>query len=107
MAVLDAISPRSIVASNESVVPAIRRFAVPISLTLILLLAGILRFTGRDWDEGQNLHPDERFLTMVATTVTWPDGVGEYFDSQTSPLNPYNHEGFPTFIYGTFPLFLG
>ncbi|CAN5784954.1 hypothetical protein BH23CHL4_BH23CHL4_06610 [soil metagenome] len=107
MAVLDALSPRAFASTNETVVPAVRRYAVPISLTLILLLAGLLRFTGRNWDDSQNLHPDERFLTMVATTISWPDSIGGYFDSQTSTLNPYNYENFPTFIYGTFPLFLG
>jgi 4-amino-4-deoxy-L-arabinose transferase-like glycosyltransferase len=30
--------------------------------------------------------------------------VGEYFNSATSPLNPYNHGG--SFVYGTLPLFL-
>src|SRR5680860_1627829 len=107
MAVFDALSPKAFASTNEAVVPAILRYAVPISLTLILLLAGLLRFTGRNWDDSQNLHPDERFLTMVATTITWPDGIGGYFDSETSTLNPYNYENFPTFIYGTFPLFLG
>jgi YYY domain-containing protein len=85
----------------------VRRYAVPIALALILLLGGILRLSGRNWDDSQNLHPDERFLTMVATQISWPDSIGGYFDSATSPLNPYNHENFPTFIYGTFPLMLG
>jgi YYY domain-containing protein len=83
------------------------RLAVPVALSLILFLGGFLRFTGRNWDEGQYLHPDERFLTMVATGISWPGSISEYFDSARSPLNPYNYESFPTFIYGTFPLFLG
>ncbi len=91
----------------------ITRFAVPVTLALILVLAGLLRLTHGDWDDGQNLHPDERFLTMVATNIGWPDSIAEYLDSQTSPLNPYNvkdSEGnnvYPTFIYGTFPLTVG
>ncbi|MGD9714117.1 MAG: glycosyltransferase family 39 protein, partial [Thermomicrobiales bacterium] len=89
------------------------RIAVPAALILILLLGGLLRLTNRDWDNGQNLHPDERFLTMVATAVQWPDGITGYLDSQSSPLNPYNvrdgdgNASFPTFIYGTFPLIVG
>ena len=76
-----------------------------IAFSLILTLAGLLRLTGRNWDEGQYLHPDERFITMVATALRWP-GVGGYFDSTNSTLNPYNM-GYGSFIYGTVPLFLG
>jgi len=90
-----------------------RRHAVTIAILAILLAGGVLRFTGRNWDDGQYLHPDERFLTMVGTGVQWPGSIGEYFDSAASPLNPYNQRDadgnprFPTFIYGTFPLFVG
>ena len=100
------VTRRTARARSESAGAIVRRYAVPIALTLILVLGGVLRFTGRDWDEGQHQHPDERFLVMVATGISWPDSIGQYFDSATSPLNPYNHESFPTFIYGTFPLFL-
>jgi len=78
----------------------------------VLIVAAVLRFTGQNWDQSHYVHPDERFITMVATGIEWPGSVGEYFDSQTSPLNPYNvkdadgNNVFPTFIYGTFPLFL-
>ena len=82
-----------------------RAIAVPAALLGIMLLAGLLRFTGQNWDQAQNLHPDERFITMVATGIEWPSSLGEYFDTATSPMNPYNHD-FPTFIYGTFPLYL-
>ncbi len=81
-----------------------RAFAVPAALLGIMLLAALLRFTGQDWDAGQNLHPDERFITMVATALQWPSGPGEYFNTPVSTLNPYNFE-YPTFIYGTFPLY--
>ncbi|MER3438600.1 MAG: hypothetical protein C4346_14000, partial [Chloroflexota bacterium] len=79
--------------------------AVSLVFLAILLAGGALRFTGRNWDEGHYLHPDERFITMVATSIRWPDSLAGYFDSATSPLNPYNNN-FGTFIYGTFPLFL-
>ena len=81
-----------------------RRLTTWIPFSLILALAGLLRFTGRNWDQGQYLHPDERFITMVATALRWP-GVGGYFDSANSTLNPYNM-GYGSFIYGTVPLFL-
>ena len=100
-------------ASARSSALDLTRFAVPVTLMLILLLGGLLRLTHGDWDDGQNLHPDERFLTMVATTVQWPDGIRDYLDSQSSPLNPYNVQNadgtptYPTFIYGTFPMVVG
>jgi uncharacterized membrane protein len=74
-------------------------------LIAVLLIGAVLRFTGLNWDENQHLHPDERFLTMVETAIAWPTGMGEYFDSARSPLNPYNR-GYDTFVYGTLPLFL-
>jgi hypothetical protein len=73
-------------------------------LILILALAAGLRFTGVNWDEGSHIHPDERFLTMIATDIKWPS-AGSYFDSENSSLNPYN-TGNKFFVYGTFPLFL-
>lgn len=87
------------------------------ALTLILLLGAVLRLTGVNWDAEQHLHPDERFLTMVTSALQLPgfdvasrppNGCakwGGYFDTQCSPLNPYNHN-FGLFVYGTFPIFL-
>ncbi|HEX3304514.1 MAG TPA: glycosyltransferase family 39 protein, partial [Thermomicrobiales bacterium] len=70
----------------------------------ILMVAGWLRFTGIEWGKNLYLHPDERFQTMVVVAAKWPSSLSEYFDSQASPLNPYNN-GFGSYIYGTFPLF--
>lgn len=75
------------------------------ALLLILIIAAVLRFTGLDWDNGRYLHPDERFMVMVTDDTAWPDSISGYFDSATSPLNPYNTRH-GTFVYGTFPLFL-
>ncbi|MDQ7029850.1 MAG: DUF2298 domain-containing protein [Ardenticatenia bacterium] len=75
---------------------------VPFWLGLILLVGGVLRFTGLNWDQGQHLHPDERFLTMVETALRWPSSVGEYLDEARSPLNPRN-VGYSFFVYGTLP----
>src|SRR5215203_2259145 len=74
-------------------------------LLLILLAAGWLRLSGVNWDQGTHLHPDELFLTMVATDIRWPLSIGEYFDTNRSPLNPTN-VGRPFFVYGTLPLFV-
>ena len=50
-------------------------------MVAILLLGGILRFTGLGWGEHQHLHPDERFLTMVENSLQWPKSLKEYFDT--------------------------
>ncbi|CAG0929996.1 hypothetical protein TFLX_01532 [Thermoflexales bacterium] len=80
-------------------------------LPIVLLLIGIIafgayfRFGGLDWGEGNLLHPDEYFLMGVTSNVQLPKDLGEYFDSQNSPLNPYN-KGAGTFVYGNLPLFI-
>jgi YYY domain-containing protein len=78
---------------------------VTLALIAILLLGGTLRLTGLDWDEGQHLHPDERFLTMVENALTWPSSLGEYLDTAANPLNPYN-KGQGSYVYGLLPLTL-
>lgn len=87
---------------------------------LIIAVAAVLRFTGVNWDNGSQLHPDERFLLMVegalrpgfvattangSTVQTRSAPIWEYyFDSARSGLNPHN-VGYGFFVYGTFPLF--
>jgi YYY domain-containing protein len=93
-------------------------WVVPILLALILLFGATVRLTGMNWDEDQHLHPDERFLTMVESSLALPGTKnvggrlptgcarwGGYFDTRCSPLSPYNHD-FGFFVYGTFPIFL-
>ena len=81
-----------------------RRRARAILLAL-LLLGGLFRFQGLDWDAGHHLHPDERFISMVEEKLTLPEGAGAYFDSKRSTLNPYNR-GEGSFVYGTLPMLL-
>ncbi|MEP6894899.1 MAG: hypothetical protein ABI986_04755 [Chloroflexota bacterium] len=84
---------------------------------LVLVLAGYLRLTGVNWGEGQNQHPDENFLSGVLGSLQahkcddatipveacpsdqkhWM-GIGDYFNSQTSTLNPYNR-GYAFYVY--------
>jgi len=71
----------------------------------IILLALFLRFQNIDWDSGFHLHPDERFLTMVGNAMKIPNSVEQYFNPDTSPLNPPN-AGFSFFVYGAFPIIL-
>ncbi|PIU73254.1 hypothetical protein COS78_03260 [Candidatus Shapirobacteria bacterium CG06_land_8_20_14_3_00_40_12] len=77
-----------------------------IILLLIVLLAFSLRIYGLNWDGGNHLHPDERFLTMVASDIKLPSSISQYFSTATSPLNPGNYPPYQFFVYGTFPLFL-
>ncbi len=78
---------------------------VPLWLGVILLGAALLRFAGQDWDAGQHLHPDERFLSFVETGLKWPGDrlLASYFNEPTSTLNPAN-VGFASFSYGDFPV---
>lgn len=82
-----------------------------VALFVILLLGALLRFHGLGWDQPEGadyplqMHPDERFLSIVSNGADWPSSPGEYFDTDTSPLNPYNIEGVNAYVYGTFPLF--
>jgi YYY domain-containing protein len=91
-------------------------------LVLVLAAATYFRVVGLNWDDNQHLHPDERFLTMVesvlqvkkcaspdlplescpADQVRWL-GVGDYFDTANSPLNPQNR-GYGFFVYGDLPI---
>ncbi len=100
-------------------VSASRRFEYT-AFALILALAAALRLTGVNWDNGSQLHPDERFLFMVegairpGLVIPGSNGAGDstreapiwqyYFDSARSGLNPHN-VGYGFFVYGTFPLF--
>ncbi|MET0152238.1 MAG: DUF2298 domain-containing protein [Candidatus Binatia bacterium] len=79
--------------------------ACALGVFALMVAAATLRLQGLDWDQGQHLHPDERFLTMVETAIRAPRSLAEYFDSARSPLNPGNH-GYGFFVYGTLPLFL-
>lgn len=93
-------------------------------LAIILLSAAALRLTGLDWDAFQHHHPDERYITWVATTIDFPSIRGSDWAAQwrpeTSTFNPFHWppgagsegivvlEGQPRdFAYGHAPLYLG
>lgn len=92
--------------------PLRRALDSPVLLAVILLLGAALRFHGLDWDTPPGasyplqMHPDERFLSLVADRIDWPSSPAEYFDTPRSPLNPYNDGETNSYVYGTFPLFL-
>ncbi len=74
-----------------------------LTLISILVIALALRFYGLNWDQGTHLHPDERFLTMVATSTRLPSSLSEYLDPSKSTLNPYNND-YDFYVYGMFPM---
>lgn len=69
----------------------------------IILIGAFFRFFSIDWDQGNHLHPDERFLTMVGTAMHLPTSFANYLDPATSPFNPANI-GHQFYVYGTFPV---
>ena len=74
-------------------------------LVVILVLAAAFRFTGVNWDEHTHLHPDERFLTMVSSALEPVKSIPDYFNTETSTLNPHNR-GYGFYVYGTLPVFI-
>src|SRR4051794_18568668 len=54
------------------------------------------------WDSDTGQHPDERFMTDVATYLKMPASLDEYLDSSRNPLNPRN-SGHPFYVYGLLP----
>ncbi|MGD8455568.1 MAG: DUF2298 domain-containing protein [Anaerolineales bacterium] len=75
-----------------------------LGLVFLLLVGAYFRLVGLDWDADQNLHPDERFLTGVETALVPVDSLSDYWDTDTSTLNPHN-QGYGFFVYGTLPIF--
>jgi len=73
-----------------------------LGLVIVLIIGAYFRFTGLNWDDGQYLHPDERFMTSVASSIT-PGNPLQYFDTANSTLNPFPYG---SYTYGMFPLFL-
>lgn len=76
-----------------------------IILLAILTLAASLRFVNMNWDEGMDIHPDQRYLSQVANDIKWPENDTGYFNTAESPLNHAN-VGKAFFVYGTFPVYL-
>lgn len=89
-------------------------------LAFILLAAAVFRFSGIDWDGYNHYHPDERYITWVATTVERPSSWQTAFSPTQSSFNPFYwppnaaSEGIEVpqdaprdFAYGHVPLYLG
>jgi YYY domain-containing protein len=75
-------------------------------LALILVVAAAFRLNGLEtWDDDSHQHPDERFLTIVASQVSIPASIADYFNTPRSSLNPYAN-GQSNYAYGQLPLTL-
>src|SRR5258708_8904065 len=118
--VADTVSPDAEVSENNtrrrSLFKVTRRGLIVFGLLIVILaVGGYFRFVGQNWDDYTHLHPDERFLTGVATSLggsinpsgnqdaaaqqqsicndRYPDTKGaatSIFDSLCSPCYPKN-----------------
>jgi hypothetical protein len=77
-----------------------------IFLWALILLGMACRFYGLNWDEGTQLHPDERFCISLVGRLTPPKSIAQFFDSSSSTLNPVNLKD-THYVYGQLPLFIG
>ncbi|HET9222577.1 MAG TPA: hypothetical protein VFO07_08740, partial [Roseiflexaceae bacterium] len=79
-------------------------WSIWVFLAVALLLGAYFRTLALyGWDEpSYRLHPDERFMLMVAGDIRLPSSLDEYLDSQRNPLNPRNR-GRPFYVYGMLP----
>lgn len=89
-------------------------------MAAVLFLSLCLRLTGIEWDGVYHLHPDERYIVWVGTTVEFPTDWKSAFDPELSTFNPFHwapeakssgirvQQGEPrSFAYGHWPLYLG
>lgn len=72
---------------------------------LVLLVAACFRLVGLNWDQSQHLHPDERFMTMVETGMSPVTSISDYFNTDSSTLNPHN-VGYGFYVYGDLPILI-
>ncbi len=85
-----------------------------LALAVVLLVSLALRLYALDWDEGQDLHPDELFVAKIVMVdrirFEWPPDLGRLLDPATSGLNPRSVDPvtgeFREFAYGALPLFV-
>ncbi|HEX8919255.1 MAG TPA: DUF2298 domain-containing protein [Chloroflexota bacterium] len=72
---------------------------------VILIVGAAFRFYNLNWDNGHQLHPDERWIFEVVSganghpPLSWPTSLSQFF-STASPLDPH------FFAYGTLPFYL-
>ena len=80
------------------------RVVVVVAVVAIVALGALARFSGVNWDAGDHLNLDERYLSIVADNIDWPQTLDGYFDVDASPLSPTTTRR-GTYVYGQLPLF--
>ncbi|MGC8960598.1 MAG: DUF2298 domain-containing protein [Chloroflexia bacterium] len=88
------------------------RLLLPLALLAVLALGAAFRFTHLEWDERLALHPDERFLTFVETSIAFPEPCRPFIPVLRGPGggeegNFFGHlraffEGTGTYLQGVF-----
>ncbi|MEM7335277.1 MAG: phospholipid carrier-dependent glycosyltransferase [Chloroflexota bacterium] len=89
-------------------------------LFAIVAIAAVFRWTGLDWDDYKHYHPDERYITWVATTIEAPPSLANALVPNQATFNPFYwpadadspgivvpQDEQRAFAYGHFPLYLG
>ncbi len=61
-----------------------RLFLIP-----ILCLAAVFRLIGNDWDGYEHYHPDERYVSWVATSIESPTNWVDGLNPRASSFNPF------------------
>ena len=97
-----------------------RKWAPYVLVGLLLFVAAAFRLTSLDWDDYNHYHPDERYITWVATSIEWPDSLSTAFDAHDSTFNPFYWPAGATsagvvleqdqprrYAYGHLPLYMG
>lgn len=82
-----------------------KKFLVFLFLFLSIYFGYRLRIFNLNWDNGTQIHPDERFLSMVLNDIAVPTTFSEYLNPQKSSMNPFLR-GHSFYVYGTFPVYL-
>lgn len=99
-----------------------RTIAEGVLLAAILVTAAVFRWSWLDWDDYRHFHPDERYISWVATTIEFerPSSLAAAFSPSQSTLNPFYwpadaespgivvpQDEARDFAYGHVPLYLG
>jgi YYY domain-containing protein len=82
---------------------------IELALAVVLLSAAALRLYNVNWDDFQHVHPDERWISMVASDIAWPENVKDILDPRKSTLNPLwipRDDARRNYAYGHLPLYL-
>ena len=88
--------------ARESTIAGMERLHVrawAVALALILVLGAGLRLHGLRWDQPEGadhplqMHPDERFLSLVGDHLDWPSSLGPVLRYRPQPAQPVQRPG--------------